>query len=141
MPKTNKRGDPKTSELPSPVRRSAGRAQATFAKAHDAALDEYGDEQRAHQVAYSALKRTHERVGDKWVAKPASGPSDSRAAQGRGSDADSAGGVNAEAPKKHLYEVARTLDIAGRSTMRKAELVKAIRKANDQANEQAREQS
>jgi len=42
----------------------------------------------------------------------------------------SAGGVNANANKKHLLDVARRLDISGRSSMSKDELVSAIDKAN-----------
>ena len=55
MPKTNKKGQPKASELPKPIRRSGKKAQRTFAKAHDAALEQYGDEERAYRVAYAAL--------------------------------------------------------------------------------------
>ena len=64
MPKTTKAGKPKQSELPSTLQNSGGKAQRTFTKAYDAAIGQYGDEQRAHQVAYAALKHTHERVGD-----------------------------------------------------------------------------
>ena len=47
MPKTSSRGEPKQSELPSTLRRSSKKAQDTFAKAHDSALEEYGgDEER-----------------------------------------------------------------------------------------------
>ena len=42
----------------------------------------------------------------------------------------SAGGVDANASKKHLLDVARRLDISGRSSMSKDELVSAIDKAN-----------
>ena len=42
----------------------------------------------------------------------------------------SAEGVDANASKKHLLDVARRLDISGRSSMSKDELVSAIEKAN-----------
>ena len=42
----------------------------------------------------------------------------------------SAEGVDANASKKHLLDVARRLDITGRSTMNKSELVDAIKKHN-----------
>ncbi|MGV0627745.1 Rho termination factor N-terminal domain-containing protein, partial [Mycolicibacter minnesotensis] len=45
----------------------------------------------------------------------------------------SAEGVDANAGKQHLLDVARRLDIRGRSTMRKAELVTAIKKHNRRA--------
>ena len=138
MPKTTKGGDARKDELPGTIERSDPKAQRTFAKAHDAAAEEYGDEERAHRVAYSALKHTHEKVGDHWQPKDHKGPSDDRAAGGRDSKAETAGGVDANASKKHLLEVARTLDVRGRSTMTKDELVEAIGKANDRASARAR---
>ncbi|WP_431236778.1 ChaB family protein [Mycolicibacterium aichiense] len=131
MPKTTKRGDAKKSELPSTLKKSDAKAQRTFAKAHDAAAEEYGEGERAHRVAYSALKHSYEKVGDHWEAKSSTGPSDSRARSGgphpKGKSAE---GVDANASKKHLQDVARRLDISGRSSMNKGELVDAIMKAN-----------
>jgi cation transport regulator ChaB len=131
MPKTTKSGSARKSELPSTLQNSPAKAQRTFAKAHDAAVKEYGEGQRAHRVAYSALKHSFEKVGDHWEAKSHKGPSDSRARSG-GPDPSgkSAEGVDANASKKHLVDVARKLDISGRSTMSKGELVSAIKKAN-----------
>ncbi|WP_328358696.1 ChaB family protein [Mycobacterium sp. NBC_00419] len=131
MPKTAKSGDAKKSELPSTLQKSDAKAQRTFAKAHDSAAEEYGEGERAHRVAYSALKHSYEKVGDHWEAKEEKGPSDDRARSG-GPDATgkTAGGVNANASKKHLLDVARRLDISGRSSMSKDELVSAIEKAN-----------
>jgi cation transport regulator ChaB len=131
MPKTTKSGSARKSELPSTLQKSPAKAQRTFAKAHDAAAKEYGEGQRAHRVAYSALKHSFEKVGDHWEAKSQKGPSDSRARSG-GPDPSgkSAEGVDANASKKHLVNIARKLDISGRSTMSKDELVSAIKKAN-----------
>lgn len=131
MPKTTRSGDAKDSELPSTLEKSDEKAQRTFAKAYDSAAEEYGDERRAHQVAYSALKHTHERVGDHWEAKEEAGPSDEQAEGGRDTDRPTAGGVDANASKAHLYELAKRLGITGRSTMTKKELVDAVEKAND----------
>jgi cation transport regulator ChaB len=131
MPKTTKSGTAKKSELPSTLQKSPAKAQRTFAKAHDAAVKEYGEGQRAHRVAYSALKHSFEKVGDHWEAKSQKGPSDSRARSGGPNPkGKSAEGVDANASKKHLVEIARKLDISGRSTMSKSELVSAIQKAN-----------
>lgn len=131
MPKTTKGGAAKKSELPSTLRRSSAKAQRTFAKAHDAAADEYGSEERAHRVAYAAVKHSFEKVGDHWEAKDEKGPSDERAERGGLRPiGESAEGVDANASKKHLLELARRLDIAGRSTMTKPELVEAIKKHN-----------
>lgn len=131
MPKTTKTGAAKKSELPSTLKKSDAKAQRTFAKAHDAAVQEYGEGEPAYRVAYSALKHSYERVGDHWEPKSDKGPSDQRARSGgpnaRGASAE---GVNANAPKKHLMDVARRLDIPGRSSMSKEELVSAIQKAN-----------
>ena len=131
MPKTTKGGTPKKDELPSTLRRSNAKAQRTFAKAHDAAVKEYGSEERAHRVAYSALKHSFEKVGDHWEPNSQKGPSD-ELAEGGGprNTGRSAEGVDANASKKHLLEVARRLDVRGRSTMNKSELVDAIKKAN-----------
>ena len=131
MPKTTRSGKPKKDELPTTLQRSNAKAQRTFAKAHDAAAEQYGDEERAHRVAYSAVKHSFEKVGDHWEPKEQRGPSDERA-EGGGPDntAPSAEGVDANASKKHLLHLARRLDISGRSTMSKPELVEAIKKHN-----------
>lgn len=138
MPKTTKAGKAKQTELPNTVRRSDDKAQRTYAKAHDSAADQYDDEQRANQVAYAALKHTHEKVGDRWEPKDEYGPSDARAEGGADTDRETAGGVDANASKEHLLDVARRLDIRGRSRMKKGELVQAIQRANDRASRQAR---
>lgn len=138
MPKTTKKGTPKRSELPSTLQRSGRKAQETFAKAHDAADEQYGDAERAHRVAFAALKHTHEKIGDHWEPKDENGPSDARAEGGRGTRAETAGGVDANASKQHLYDVARRLDVSGRSRMTKAELVDAIQRENDARTRAAR---
>ncbi len=141
MPKTTKAGKPRRQELPSTLQRSSAKAQRTFAKAHDAAAAEYGEGGRAHATAYSALKRRFERVGDRWEPKAEAGPSDEAAARGGATSHrryPTAEGVNANAPKAHLYEVARRLGIAGRSTMSKQKLVQAIAKTSRRARASAR---
>ncbi|BAK35077.1 hypothetical protein MLP_20630 [Microlunatus phosphovorus NM-1] len=141
MPKTTKKGQPRKSELPSTLQRSGKKAQRTFAKAHDSAVEEYGEGERAHRVAYSALKHTHEKVGDHWEPKDSNGPSDKQAEGGRDTHRETAGGVNANASKKHLYAVAKRLDVRGRSTMTKRQLVKAIERANDNSSARSRQSS
>ena len=141
MPRTTKQGRPLKDELPSTLQRSNDKAQRTFAKVHDAAEEQYGDAERANRVAYSALKHTHEKVGDHWEPKEQSGPSDAKAAGGRDTPRETAGGVDANASKKHLLDLARRLDVKGRSRMTKDELVEAIGKANDRETRRAREQT
>src|SRR3954467_6428237 len=140
MPKTTKSGTAKLSELPSTLRRSAKKAQRTFAKAHDSAADEYGDERRANQVAWAAVKHSFEKVGDHWEKKAGGkkGPSDAQAAGGRNTDKKTAGGVDANAAKDHLLQLAKKLDISGRSSMKKKQLVEAIQKANNKKTSSAR---
>jgi hypothetical protein len=138
MPKTNKDGSAKKSELPSTIERSDEKAQRTFAKTYDSAAETYGDGERAARTAFSSLKHTHEKVGDHWEPKDSYGPSDDHAAQGRTSPAPTEEGVDANASKQHLYDVAKRLDVPGRSTMSKDELVEAIKKANRKATADAR---
>ena len=73
MPKTNKNGQPIADELPSTIRRSPKKAQETFAKAHDSAAEEYGEEQRAYRVAYGAVKHQFKKSGDHWEEKDGQG--------------------------------------------------------------------
>jgi len=139
MPKTTKSGSAKKSELPSTLKKSEPKAQRTFAQAHDAAAEEYGDPERAHRVAYSAVKHSYERVGDHSEPKDEKGPSDSRARSGGPNPTgQTAEGVNANASKKHLLDLARRLDVPGRSSMSKDELVTAIEKANRRATRRSR---
>ncbi len=140
MPKTTKTGKAKQSELPSTLQRSPKKAQRTFAKAHDAAVESYGEGGRANQTAWAAVKHSFEKVGDHWEKKPGGrkGPSDEQAKGGRGTNKKTKGGVDANAPKDHLLKVAKKLDISGRSTMKKKQLVDAIKKANDRKTAKAR---
>lgn len=136
-PKTTKSGKPKKDTLPSTLQRSGDKAQETFAKTHDSAAEQYGDAERAHRTAFSALKHTHEKVGDHWEPKDEYGPSDAQAAGGADTARPTAGGVDANATKAHLLGLARRLDVPGRSTMNKAELVKAVQKANNRESAKA----
>jgi hypothetical protein len=117
MPKTTKRGHAKKSELPSTL--------------HDAAAEQYGEGEPAYRVAFSALKHSFEKVGDHWEPKAEKGPSDERdLSGGPNASGESAEGVDTNATKKHLMDIARRLDVPGRSTMNKDDLVAAIMKAN-----------
>jgi cation transport regulator ChaB len=127
---------PSTEEIPDTIRRSPQHAQDIWSEAHDSAVKTYGEGERAHRTAFAALKHSYEKVGDHWEAKERSGPSDARAAGD--SSADTAGGVDANASKKHLYDIAKKLDVPGRSGMKKDELVDAIQKANNRKTRQSR---
>ena len=133
---------PGREELPSTIRRSSRKAQETWIATHDSAVEQYGEGERAHRTAFSALKHSFEKVGDHWEPKAERGPSDPQAARGgaaaRRSTAPTAGGVDANASKQHLLQLARRLEIRGRSRMSKQELVGAIQRANDRATQRAR---
>jgi hypothetical protein len=137
-----KKSMPAEESMPSTVRRSGTKAQETWGKTHDSAVAQYGEGERAHRTAFSSLKHTHEKVGDRWEPKDHKGPSDARAAEqgatARNSSTPTAEGVDANATKTHLMEVARRLAIPGRSSMNKGELVEAIKKANRKATTTAR---
>jgi cation transport regulator ChaB len=132
---------PAKKDLPSTLQRSPKKAQRTWSKAHDSAVEEYGDGERAHRTAYAALKHEFEKVGDHWEAKDGKGPSDKQASKS-GSSArkggKTKGGVDANASKSHLYDLAKNLDISGRSKMDKDELVDAIQHANDRKTRKSR---
>ena len=142
MPKTTKSGNAKQSELPSTLQRSAEEGAAHLREgATTRRADEYGDERRANQVAWAAVKHSFEKVGDHWEKKDGGrkGPSDERAEQGgRSTSRKTKGGVDANATKDHLLKVAKKLDISGRSTMKKKQLVDAIQKANTKKTPAAR---
>jgi cation transport regulator ChaB len=114
-------------DLPDTIKRSSTKAQRTYAKALDSAHEEYGSEERAHRVAYAALKHSFEKVGDHWEPKGRKGPSDPRAKKGRGGGGRSAGGVDVEGKTRdELYDRAKKLGVKGRSNMSKVELGRAI---------------
>ncbi|HLT96567.1 MAG TPA: ChaB family protein [Acidimicrobiia bacterium] len=114
----------KKEDLPATIKRSSKEARETYSKALDSAHEQYDSEERAHRTAIAALKHKFEKVGDRWVKKEKKGPSDERAATGKG---ETAGGVDVNGnTKKELYERAKKLDISGRSSMNKKELAQAI---------------
>ena len=134
MPKTTPSGKARTEELPGTLRRSPEKAQRTFAKAHDSAAETYGEGERAHRVAYGAVKHKFQKKGDHWEPKGHKGPSDERAADTRAREnhGRSAGGVDVRgSSKKELMERAARLDIRGRSKMSKQELGEAIARKQD----------
>jgi hypothetical protein len=124
--------------LPSTLKRSPKKAQETYVHTLEAAEDTHGDGEAAHRIAFGSLKHSFEKVGDHWEAKDKKGPSDRQDAKrgkaARESKTKTAGGVDAFATKAHLLGVAKRLAVTGRSRMTKAELVKAINKANQSAS-------
>jgi len=73
---------PGMKELPKTLRRSPRKAQETWAKTHDSAVETYGEGERAHRTAIASLKHSFQKVGDHWEPKRHRGPSDPRAARG-----------------------------------------------------------
>jgi hypothetical protein len=121
---------PAEQEMPATLKRSPAKARRTWAKTHDAAVETYGEGERAHRTAFSALKHSFEKVGDRWQPKKHKGPSDPQAAK-RGKAARKGGktygGVDVLGnSRRTLYERAKGLGIRGRSKMSKEELAEAI---------------
>lgn len=120
-------------KLPGTLQRSPPKAQRTYRKVMDNAEREYGSGARAGRVAYAALKRGFEKVGDHWEPKRKPGPSDPRSSQstedkihGKG---ETYGGVDAYGNTRDaLYQRAKALGIHGRSSMNKDQLAAAIAK-------------
>ncbi|MEV6108898.1 ChaB family protein [Streptomyces sp. NPDC051940] len=131
---------PGKQELPSTLARSPKGAQRTWIKAHDSAVGQYGEGERAHRVAYAALKHTYEKVGDHWQRKERGrkAPSDPRSARPRQRGGRSGEGVDEQASKQHLYGIAKALRIGGRSRMSRSELLTAIRRADSSRTRAAR---
>jgi cation transport regulator ChaB len=130
MPKRAKNRD---EDLPGTLKRSPAKARRTYREAHDSAVETYGEGERAHRTAFSALKHSFEKVGDHWEPKKRKGPSDPQAARSgkaaRKGTAKTYTGVDAFGnSKQELYERARKLGVKGRSRMTKAELAEAIGK-------------
>jgi len=127
--------------MPSTIQRSSKKAQRTWSKAHDSAVETYGEGERAHRTAFAALKHEFHKVGDHWEPKENKGPSDKQAQRSTPQSRKSrktAGGVDANASKKDLLDTARKLDVKGRSQMSKDELVDAIQKENAKRTRQSR---
>jgi cation transport regulator ChaB len=121
---------PGRQELPDTLRRSSQKAQRTWIKAHDSAVETYGEGERAHRTAFAAVKHSFEKKGDRWVEKRRKGPSDPKAARSgkvARRQGKTYGGVDVlGSSKEELYERARKLGIEGRSRMSKTQLAEAI---------------
>ncbi len=121
---------PARDEMPATLKRSPAKARRTWTKTHDSAVEQYGEGERAHRTAFSALKHSFEKVGDHWEPKDKKGPSDPQAAKGGAAarkGGKTYGGVDVLGnSRKALYERARSLDIKGRSSMSKEQLAEAI---------------
>jgi hypothetical protein len=130
-------------DVPSTVARSDDKAVRTYKKTLESAEESYGDGERAHRTAYASLKHTHEKVGDHWEPKEHKGPSDPQAAQGAPRSLEqpkgTAQGVDANASQPHLRDVARRLGIADPQRLDRADLVRAIEKANERATRRSRD--
>jgi cation transport regulator ChaB len=135
---------PARDEMPSTIQKSPAKARRTWSKAHDSAVETYGEGERAHRTAFSALKHEFEKVGDHWEPKNRKGPSDRQATKSTPRSrkpGETAGGVDANAPQQHLYETAQRLGIKGRSRMSKTDLVEAIERTNERETRRSRERS
>jgi cation transport regulator ChaB len=132
----------KKEDLPSTIARSPKKVQRTYAKALDSAHEQYDSEERAHRVAYDAVKHVAEKRGDHWELKDGKGPSDPQAARSgaaaRQGGGKTYGGVDAFKSKDELYRDAKRAGIEGRSNMSKEELAESLRKHSDRETARAR---
>ena len=87
MPKMAKGDKVRRSELPDTLKRSGAKAQRTFAKTHDAAVEQYGEGERAHRTALASLKHTHEKRGGSLGAEGQAGPERSAFREDDGAEA------------------------------------------------------
>lgn len=122
---------PGRKELPSTLKRSPAKAQRTWIKTHDSAVEQYGEGERAHRTAFAAVKHSFEKQGDHWEPKKQKGPSDPRSTKStrekREGKGETFGGLDYYGhTKAELYERAKKLGITGGSRMTKKELARAI---------------
>ncbi|HEX5768132.1 MAG TPA: ChaB family protein [Burkholderiales bacterium] len=122
---------PGRKSLPDTLKRSPAKAQRTWIKTHDNAIEQYGEGERAHRTAFAALKHSFQKKGDRWVKKGSRGPSDPRARKGAGEarrgKGETFGGIDYYgSTREELYERAKKLDVPGRSRMSKKDLARAI---------------
>lgn len=118
-------------EMPATIKRSSAKAQRTWRETHDNAVREYGDGERAHRVAYAALKHTFEKRGDRWVQKKEKGPSDPRSAEStekaiRGEGATYGGLDYYGHTKAELMQIAHELGARVTTHMTKQQVAEAI---------------
>jgi cation transport regulator ChaB len=117
--------------LPSTLQRSPKKAQDTYEKTLENAETEYGDEERAHRVAWGAVKNGFEKIGDRWEAKPETGPSDPRSVQPHAAKiagtGETFGGVDMlHHTKAELAARAADLGVEHTAHMNKTDLARAI---------------
>lgn len=129
-------------DLPSTLQRSPRKVKRTYAKTLENAEEQYDSEERAQRTAWASVKHVAEKQGDHWELKDEPGPSDAQAEKGgaaaRRGEGRTRGGVNANKPKRELYEDAQEAGIEGRSKMSKPELVEALEKHSRRATDRAR---
>jgi cation transport regulator ChaB len=122
-------------DIPGTLKRSPAKAQRTYTKTHDSAVEQYGEGERAHRTAMASLKHSFEKVGDHWEPKDHKGPSDPQDARSGPSarrGGKTYGGVDVLGhTKEELYQRAKRLGVRGRSHMSKNELAEAIARKQD----------
>jgi ChaB len=123
--------------LPATLKRSPTKAQETYIHTLESAEKTHRDGEAAHRIALASLKHSFEKIGDHWEPKTEKGPSDAQD-QKTGPAArhsrEKTPVVSMPSPARHLMDVARRLDVPGRSKMSKAQLVEAIDQANRSAS-------
>ena len=91
-------------------------------------------------MAWAAVKHSFEKVGDHWEKKAGGRGPVRRPGRGRPEhqQEDRRAASTRTPPRSTCSTVAKKLDISGRSTMKKKQLVDAIQQANDKKTAAAR---
>ncbi|PPF23227.1 hypothetical protein C5D07_01575 [Rathayibacter tritici] len=115
---------PREDQIPSTIERpdEHAHAQKLWSAAHDSAVESYGEGERAHRTAFAAHQHEYEKVGDHWERKVESGPS--------GHGGETAGGVDTNATRAHLLDLAKRLTISVRPRMTEAGPIEALQHEN-----------
>jgi cation transport regulator ChaB len=117
---------PAKKELPSTLMRSPRKAQHLWMETHNSAVEQYGEEQRAHRNAFTSLKQSFEKIGGHLPAIKHHHPQPTA-------------GADTAKSRNELMNEARSLGIQNYSSMRKPELVGAIDRANKRRTVKARD--
>lgn len=118
-------------DLPSTLERSPKKIQHTYEQTLGSAENTYDNEASAHRVAWGAVKHIAEKQGDHWELKDEPGPSDSRSKQSHKDKIRGKGetyrGIDVEGnTRAELVERAKKAGVKGYSSMKKADLAKAL---------------
>lgn len=132
---------PVRTEVPDAIRHPLNKAQEIWTRAQHTAVAAYGEGQRAYRIARTALKEALATVGEQREREQDRGASAlHRAPRSQGQQATRpAARVGTDTTKAHLMEVAKQLEVPGRSRMSKGELIEAIEQTSSRSMRKPRQ--